>query len=141
MKTRTAILVTGIGLAIPLAGAGVAAADPPRGDIFPVVCDNGSTYQVIGTGNGAFTPAHDLASTSMLIPTAFGEFHATVTDNQGNVIQEETEPPAIKGNSGHRRATTTSCTFTISDSFEDPDLGLLTFTVEGSVTGFVTPVR
>jgi hypothetical protein len=31
-----------------------------------------------------------------------------------------------------------TCTFTITDSFEDPQLGLLTATVEGSVTGFVT---
>jgi hypothetical protein len=29
----------------------------------------------------------------------------------------------------------------ITDSFEDSDLGVLTFTGEGSVTGFVTPVR
>jgi hypothetical protein len=57
-------------------------------------------------------------------------------------IDQFTDPPMVKGNSGNlARATTTSCTFTFTDSFEDPDLGLLTFTGDGSVTGFVTPVR
>ena len=140
MKARIASVAAGVGFVVPFAGAGIAAADPPRGDIFPLDCDNGSTYQVIVTGNGEFTPAHNLANTSMLIPTAFGEFHATLSDSEGNVIEEETQPPAIKGNSGnHQRATTATCTFTLTDSFEDPALGTLTFTVEGSVTGFVTP--
>jgi hypothetical protein len=50
-----------------------------------------------------------------------------VTAANGNVIFEEVEPPAIKGSSGDQvRATTTSCTFTTVESFEDPDLGLLT---------------
>jgi hypothetical protein len=76
------------------------------------------------------------------VPTAFGEFHGTVTDSDGNVIDEFVDPPMTKGNSGnHALATTASCTYSVSDSFEDPELGLLTFAGEGSVTGFVTPVR
>lgn len=141
MRIRGAILMVGVGLAVSLAGAGVATADPSRGDTFPLECDNGSTYEVVVTSNGEFSPAHDLLSTSMLIPTAFGEFHVTLTDADGNVIEQETEPPSIKGNASRQRTSSTTCTFTLSDSFEDPDLGLLTFTVEGSVTGFVTPVR
>jgi hypothetical protein len=47
-----------------------------------------------------------------------------------------------KGSSDNQtRATTTACTFTITDSFDDPDLGPLTFTGVGSVTGFITPAR
>jgi hypothetical protein len=91
-------------------------------------------------GNGAFTPGHDLASTTILVPTAFG-VHGVLTDADGNVIDEFVDPPMVKGSSSKQRATTTSCTFTITESFEDLDLGPLTFTGDGSVTGFVTPLR
>ena len=141
MRTRSALLVTGLVVAGSLGAAGTASADP-KGMPFPVVCDNGVTYQVTVNGNGAFTPAHDIASTSILVPTAFGETHGVITDSNGNVIDQFTDPPVVKGNSGNQaRATMASCTFTITDSFEDPQLGVLTVTVEGSVTGFVTPVR
>jgi hypothetical protein len=141
MRTRSVLLVTGLVIAGSLGTAGTASADP-KGTPFPIVCDNGVTYEVTVNGNGAFTPAHDSASTSVLVPTAFGAIHGVITDSDGNVIDQFTDPPAAKGNSGkHARATMTSCTFTITDSFEDPQLGLLTATVEGSVTGFVTPMR
>ena len=141
MRARLALIVTGLTMAVSLCGAGAASADP-QGEAFPVVCENGITYQVTDSGNGAFTPAHDVGSTSTLIPVAFGEFHGTLTDSEGNVIEEFVDPPASKGSSGKQvRATTTSCTFTITETFDDPDLGLVTFTGEGSVTGFVTPVR
>ncbi len=140
MRARSALLVTGLAIAGSLGGAGAAAADPP-GEVVTVVCDNGSTYMVALNGNGDFTPAHDVASTTTLVPTAFGEFHGTVTDSDGNVIDEFVDPAMTKGSSSKQRATTTSCTFTITDSFEDPDLGMLTFTGTGSVTGFITPVH
>jgi hypothetical protein len=141
VRVRSVMLVMGVVIAACLGGAGAAAADP-SGEVVTVVCDNGSTYQVTVNGNGAFTPGHDLASTTMLIPTGFGEFHGVLTDADGNVIDEFVDPPMAKGNSGNQqRATTTSCTYTITDSFQDPELGLLTFTGEGSVTGFVTPVH
>ena len=141
MRARSALVVMGLAIATSLVGAGAASADP-KGESFAVVCDNGITYDVSANGNGAFTPAHDLASTSILVPTAFGEFHGTVTDADGNVIDEFVDPPAAMGSSGnHARATTAACTFTITESFDDPDLGALTFTGTGSVTGFITPVR
>ena len=76
------------------------------------------------------------------MPTSFGEFHGVVTDASGNVVEDFVDPPAAKGQSGsHARATTTSCTFTIDASIVDPDLGPVTITGEGSLDGFVTPVR
>ena len=113
MRIRSALAVTGLPIAASLGSAGAARADP-----------------------------HDLASTTILVPTSFGEFHGTVTDSDGNVIDEFVDPPMTKGSSGNQaRATTTSCTVTIAEIFDDPVLGTLTFTGEGSVTGFVTPVR
>jgi hypothetical protein len=106
-----------------------------------VVCDNGVTYLVTVNGNGDFTPAHDVASTSILVPTAFGAFQGTLVDADGMVIDEFTGLPSVKGSASKDRATTTSCIYTINETFDDPDLGMVTVTGTGSVTGFVTPLR
>lgn len=141
MRARAAFAIAGLVVVSSFVSAGAASADP-QGEPISLECDNGISYQVTVNGNGAFTPGHDLASTSVLVPTFFGELHGTVTDSSGNVIEEFVDPPMVKGNSGgHPRATTTSCTFTINQSFEEPDLGLLFFSGQGSLTGFVTPVR
>jgi hypothetical protein len=128
-----------------MSGAGAAYADPvnaPEGFVIPVVCDNGVTYQAVGNGNGNFTPAHDLNSTTMLIPTAFGPFHAVVTDLDGNVLAEFTDPAQVKGNSTQDRATSTSCTYTVEFTDFVPEFGqVVHFVGTGSVDGFVTPVR
>jgi hypothetical protein len=90
-------------------------------------------------GSGSWTPAHDLDSTTILVPLAFGELVFTVTDANGNVIEQDTTPPSTKGagTSNGTRATKTSCMF--SGSQTDPAGN--TFTITGSVTGFVTPAR
>ena len=130
---RVAFVAVAAGMTV-LGVGGVAAADP-KGELIPVVCDNGATYQVLLAGNGEFTPGHDVASNSNLVPTAFGEITFTVTDPEGTVTTE-TNPPVSKGSSSRPRATTVSCTF----HEEGSDDGF-TFVVDGSVTGFVTPVR
>jgi hypothetical protein len=120
---------------------GVASADPQGTEIL-ISCDNGVTYHATVNGNGPFTPAHDLATTTILIPVALGEFHGTLTDQNGAVIDEFTDPAITKGSSGnHVRATTTSCRFTINDTFVDPVLGTVHFFGQGTVTGFITPVH
>jgi hypothetical protein len=130
----------GLGVAAALAVAAPSSADP-KGETIPIACDKGTTYSVAVIGNGAFTPGHDVNSTTMLIPTSFGEFHGVITDSTGAVIDEFTDPAQAKGSSTKPRATSTSCTFTIVEQFDDPDLGLLTFTGTGSVDGFVTPAH
>jgi hypothetical protein len=137
---KPALAAASLGIAAALSVSAPASADP-KGEQIEVVCDNGTTYSAVVIGNGAFSPGHDSESTTMLIPTSFGEFHGVVTDSTGTVIDEFTDPPAAKGSSTKARATSTSCTFTIVEHFDDPDLGPLTFTGTGSVTGFVTPVH
>jgi hypothetical protein len=114
-----------------LAIAAPAGADP-KGDTFPIVCDNGVTYDATGNGNGEFTPAHDINSTSTLIPLSFGPFTGTVTDGEGNVTPID-EPASSKGQSGKQKDTV-SCTFTFSGTD-----GEFTFEGSGSVVGIVTP--
>jgi hypothetical protein len=140
--TRFTLSTFAAGLA--LAVAAPATADPTHGENgepFTIVCDNGHSYEAVGNGNGDFTPAHDLNSNTVLVPTSFGEFHGTVTDEQGTVIEEFTEEAGAKGNSTRNRKTSTSCTFSFHGTFDDPDLGLVTFDGTGSVVGFVTPAR
>lgn len=131
--SRVAFVAVAAGMTV-LGAGGIAAADP-KGELITVACDNGVTYEIAVAGNGQFTPGHDVASTSMLVPTAFGEITITATDPEGNVTTE-TIPPVSKGSSSKSRATTVSCTF-----HEEGSEDGFTFVVDGSVTGFITPVR
>lgn len=133
-RTSTGIAVAGLLLGAP----GVASADPGGADeSFPLVCDNGVTYRVVVNGNGEFTPAHDVDSNSTLVPTAFGGFVGVVLDPNGTVVDTINEPGSTKGQSSKQRRTTTSCTFHV----EETDAAGFTFVADGSVTGFVTPLR
>jgi hypothetical protein len=132
------------GVASALAGATTAGADPggsKQSFQVTVDCDNGATYQLILIGNGEFAAGHDSASNSIIVPTAIGSFHGVLTDAEGNVIDEFTDPPATKGNATKDRATSAECTFEFDQTFTDPELGIVHFHGEGSVTVFVTPVR
>ena len=140
MHKTAATSIAALGVAVLVALPAAAHADP-QGESFPVACDNGVTYDVVLNGNGAFTPAHDLDSNTLLLPTSFGEFMGVITDEGGAVIDEFTDPAIAKGSSEHTRATSASCTYTIVEVFEVPELGTLTFTGTGTVDGFITPVR
>jgi hypothetical protein len=141
---RTSTVSAGLLLvAAPLAVFAPAVADP-QGETFSLTCADGMTYTVITAGNGDFTPAHDTGSNTTFIPTDFGEFHGTVTNAEtGELIEEFTDPPAVKGSSGkHQRATMTTCTFVFSGDEFVPELGYtIHFEGGGSVTGFSTPAR
>ncbi|MFI7060646.1 hypothetical protein ACIBL3_06665 [Kribbella sp. NPDC050124] len=140
MKRMIAVAALGVASVWPMAG--IANADPigsSRTLLVELHCDNGSTYDVVVAGNGLFTPAHDLASSSILVPTSFGEFHGVITDAEGNVVEEFTDPAVFKGSATKDRATSVTCTFEVEQTFEIPELGVVTLTGDGSVTGFVTP--
>ncbi len=127
------------GLLLGLAAA-PANADPRKGELIPLDCDNGRSYTIAVNGNGEFTPGHDVNSTSMLVPVAFGAFTGTVTDSQGNVVETFTEPGAAKGRSAKNTKNTVTCTFEFNDTFEENG-ETFTFSGSGSVTGFITPRR
>jgi hypothetical protein len=141
MKGRSALAVTGLSVAAVLGGVNPANADPPGG-LFTVVCDNGNTYEISLPGNGVWRPGHDLGSTSILVPVSFGESHFVLTDAEGNVLEDITQPSVTKGATPNSVPDDllTSCTFTTEQVEEDPDLGLVTFTGEGTVVLYVTPV-
>jgi hypothetical protein len=134
-KARFAVL-TGATLGLLVGMTGAATAAPTKG--FPVTlhCDGGLTFYTVIMGNGEFTPAHDLNSTSILIPTAFGPLVGTFTDADG-LVTPVNDPPTTKGAGANQtRSTTVSCSYHVE--FTDAEG---TFSADGTVTGFVTPVR
>ena len=57
-------------------------ADPKPNIAVTLTCD-GQDYDIVVAGNGAWTPAHDLNSTLVGVPIAFGEFTGVFTPTVG----------------------------------------------------------
>jgi hypothetical protein len=131
MKRRVLLAAAGLALAaavmVPLA-----AADPTNAKNstqIRAVC-NGQLVMVVVNGNGEFTPAHVIGSTSVFIPTAFDTtFTFTPT---GGTPMSETDTSSKKA----PITPTTTCTIPLQTLFSGPEG---TATIEGTVTGFFTP--
>ena len=123
------------------AGVGTASADP-KGSVTLLTC-GGTTNEVVVAGNGNWTPAHDSNSNVVFIPTWFGDFHGTVRDAEGNVVDEFVEEAdSPKGQSAKRKGDILDCTFSFTEVSDgsDPEFPEgYTFTGEGEVRGFATP--
>ena len=127
-----------LALTLVLAGVSVASAtaDPTGAkNSAPITVQCGdTTYQGVVNGSGAWGPAHDLNSNSILIPIAFGEETVVFTD-PGGTPHPETNPPRAKGSSNPRGAPLVNCTYHVEFSLPDGS----SVVVDGTVTGFVTP--
>ena|SRR5437867_4074838 len=125
-------------LALVAVGAFAAAVIAPTAGADPIGAKNalqlqavcgGQTFNVVVNGNGEFTPAHLIGSTSVFIPTSFNiTFTFTPT---GGPTMTETDTAA---KAAPLRDTVT-CTIPFQ-SFSAPEG---TFTIQGTVTGFLTP--
>lgn len=118
-----------------------ASADPTNAKnatVFDIVCDDGTSTQIVVTESGNWSPGHDLGSNSIFVPVVIGEITGTVTDAAGNVLETFTEPATTKGAG---RNADLQCTFSGTFTFDDPALGLITVEVTGDVAGFHTPRR
>jgi hypothetical protein len=131
MKRRVLLAAAGLALAaavmVPLA-----AADPinaKNSSQISAIC-NGRPVMVVVNGNGEFTPAHVIGSTSVFIPTAF-DITFTFTPTGGSPMPEtDTSSKAAP------ITPTTTCTIPLQTLFSGPEG---TATIEGTVTGFFTP--
>ena len=141
MKIRLLIagvvaVATTLGLTVGTAGAAV------NQDVIMLTC-GGVTEQVVGQGNGQFTPARLVAGTKVYIPLAFGEFSGTVYDQADNVVDQFTDPSTfLKGKKGTGVQISVSCTYTVTSVSDgsDPEFPLgYTFVGAGQVTVFTTP--
>lgn len=137
---KPVFVAAGLAVAAALSVSAPASADP-KGHPIEINCDNGTTYWAVGKGHGQFAPVHDIDSTSMLIPTSFGEFHGVITDRTGAVVEEFTDPPAAKGSSTKPRGTSVTCTYFTTGHFYVPELGRLDVTGSGTVEAFLTPAH
>ena len=137
-KSALSSTVPASGLAAPtcaiaaVAIAPTAGADPTnakKSQQLQAVCGT-QILTVVVNGNGEFTPAHVIGSTSMFIPTAFNiTFTFTPTDGS---TETETDMSA-------KAAPTKDDTITCSIPFQRFTSPFGTFTIEGRVTGFFTP--
>jgi hypothetical protein len=127
---RCGIIITVVTLGA-LALAQGAMADPvnaKQSQVIPASCDNGQSYEVVVNGNGEFTPAHVVGSTSMFIPEAFDlTFEFTPT---GGPTESETDTSAKHNVHGD----VTTCSIDITQTFPEGSFHLF-----GTVTGFFTP--
>jgi hypothetical protein len=125
--------------ALGLAAGNVGAA--PNKETVALTCGSDS-YEVVVNGNGQFTPGLVVGSTRVAVPIAFGEGHFTITDLDGNVVFEDTEPASTKGQSAKSVKNPVECTFEqsfVSDG-SDPEIPEgYTATFSGSVTVGFTP--
>jgi hypothetical protein len=112
----------------------IAAADPSNAKnagFFTAVCGS-SQLSVVVNGNGVFTPAHVIGSTSVFIPTAF-DLTFSFTPTGGGAPEVDTETSA----KGHTPKNAVTCELPAAlNTITFPEG---TFTVSGTVTGFFTP--
>jgi len=114
--------------------AQTASADPvnaKNAGFFTAVC--GSTQlQVVVNGNGVFSPAHVIGSTSVFVPTAFN-LTFTFTPSGGGAPEVDIETSA----KARQPADAVTCQLPAAlNTVTFPD-GI--FTLDGTVTGFFTP--
>jgi hypothetical protein len=93
---------------------------------------SGHSVMVVVNGNGTFTPAHVLGSTSVFIPTAL-DLTFTFTPTGGSP-----EPPMtnMAAKAGPVKGNIVSCDIPLQTLFSGPQG---TATIQGTVTGFFTP--
>ena len=130
MKRRLLVLVA-CGALAALAIAPTVGADPTNAKNslqLQAVCGT-QTLTVVVNGNGEFTPAHLIGSTSVFVPTSFDiTFTSTPT---GGSTETETDTSA--------KAAPLQDTITCTIPFQSYTSPFGTFTIEGTVTGFLTP--
>ena len=113
----TAALIVGVPAA--------AHADPTKGDLITLDCENGASYDIIAFSNGAWSPGLRTDGNGVLRPVAF--------DITGTFTPVGGEPEEVFSESTSKqvgaKTQTTDCTFTETSTDETG-----TFVLDGSVT-------
>jgi hypothetical protein len=123
-----ALALAAVGLSAPTANA------DPKGILDITLTCAGEDYDVTVAGNGVWTPAHDLDSTLVGVPIAFGEFNGVFTPT-GGAPEPFTDPPFARPRPQTRNLII-ECSYTVSGAFPDG-----TFTGAGDVTLMVPRVH
>ena len=120
-----------------LAGAAVAGpinSQSPNSFIVALSCDNGDSFDVIAVG-GDWSPGHIIGQQRVFHVLAFPTFSGTLTDPEGNVVDQFSDPARFRGQGNVPTSATgvTTCSFTLE--FQEDGF---TFTGVGTVTGYIT---
>jgi hypothetical protein len=133
-------LAIGSALAIALATATTAAADPSNGNTFmlELACSNGQHYAITLLQTAPEKAAvHVVDGPSVLVPTTFSWHTLTTVDETGAVLGETSTPPeAIHGRSAEQLETL-SCTFSQFAHHVWDGVGAVTIEVDGTVEAFL----
>jgi hypothetical protein len=125
--------------AVSVAGAFAAALLAPTASADPVHAKNAFTVQAtcgtrtltaVTNGNGEFTPAHISGSTAVFVPT---KFDLTFTFTAAGSTQTQTQHDTSMKSA--RVKNTITCTIPFQSFTSQQG----TMTIQGSVTGFLTP--
>ncbi|MFL5827910.1 MAG: hypothetical protein ACJ76V_15410 [Thermoleophilaceae bacterium] len=130
MLKRHSVLVAAIFALAVLAPT--ASADPVNAKnslVLPANC-GGQTVSAVVNGNGRFSPAHILGSTSVFVPQALNI--TTQFTPTGGSTQTQTNTAAKSNPHG----ALVTCTFDVTAAMPGG-----TFRIFGSATGFFTPAR
>jgi hypothetical protein len=131
LRRATVIALFAIVLGVFSQGASADPSNAKNAGFFTAVC--GSTQlQVVVNGNGIFTPAHVLGSTSVFVPTAF-DLTFSFTPSGGGAPEVDTETSA----KAHTPKNAVTCD--LPGALNTVTFPEGTFTVSGTVTGFFTP--
>ena len=131
MLRRLLVIVAAMAL-VAAAAVPAASADPvnaKNATMVHAICGTSSVNAVVN-GNGVFSPAHVIGSTSVFVPTAFNLTFTFTPTGRSAMVEHETSAKAapIKN--------TVSCTIPLQTLFSGPQG---TGTLQGTVTGFFTP--
>jgi len=129
---RRLLVITALAALAAAAAVPASNADPIRAKGATQITATCGAQQVtvVVNGNGEFTPAHVIGSTSVFIPTAF-DLTFTFTPTGGTPMPEtDTSSKAAP------ISPTTTCTIPLQTLFSGPEG---TGMIEGTVTGFFTP--
>jgi hypothetical protein len=123
-------LATVVSAAALIVGVPVAAhADPKKGDVITLNCDNGESYEITVFSNGTWSPGLLTQGNGVVRPVAVS-VTGTFTPADGSDPETFSESAAKHVGA---KTETTDCTFSETGSDESG-----TFTLEGTVT-IVTP--
>lgn len=107
-----------------------------------VTCSDGTSYLTTQLDrSGMFSPAHDLNSTAVLVPTSFGGAHIEIRtlDGQTLLAAFDEDWSQVKGATPAHLQGTMDCVATISGPEDVPGFGEVLVTAEIGVTAVVTP--
>jgi hypothetical protein len=129
---RRLLVIAAFAALVAIAVVPIAAAAPinAKGSTQVRAVCGGQSVNAVVNGNGEFTPAHVIGSTSVFIPTAFN-LTFTFTPTGGTPMSDTDTASKAAPITG-----TTTCTIPLQTLFSGPEGSA---TIQGTVTGFFTP--